>query len=94
MKVSYLLSFDNKLKCFLDHSRGQRITLVEIRSAVDKDPMLGDDITEERKEELLVELKEYREVNTKGARVDNRAVNHDYQHTVSQMNQEVSWHKA
>lgn len=68
--------------------------MAEIRSAVDEDPTLGDDITEERKEELLAELKEYREVNAKGARVDNRAANHDYQHTVSQMNQEVSWHKA
>lgn len=47
-------------------------------------------MSEERKKELLEELREYRETKRKGVRIDNRAANHDYQFTVSQMNEEVS----
>lgn len=64
----------------------------EIVKAIEDDQTLGDDMSDEKKEELLSALREHRSLKTNSVRVDNRAANHDYQHTVSQMNQEVSWH--
>lgn len=64
--------------------------MLEILRAIEEDPTMGDDMSDERKEELLDALRKHRDLKSKGVRIDNRAASHDYQHTISQMNQEVS----
>lgn len=58
--------------------------------AIEEDSDLGDDMSDERKSEVLEALRDHRELKMKGVRIDNRAANHDYQNCVSRMNQEVS----
>ncbi len=66
------------------------VSLAEIQKMVSQELDMGQGITEEEKEALLEELREFREMKKKGARANNAAAAHDVAQTVKRLGTEVS----
>lgn len=75
----------------IDLPPGQRLTANRLHELIDEDEELNpENMTEERKQELMEKLEEHRNTRSSGARVSTKAAAQDAAWTIRSMEKEVS----
>jgi hypothetical protein len=85
----YMFVFSFPLMLGLARPEGERLSLLEIQKTID----IGEEVnnlSEERRQELIRELEEHRELKQTGARASNKSAAQDMRQTLNRVTDEVS----